>query len=101
MYKPNPLPTFKRDVKRLSRKHYPMHDLKRVVDLMLAGNNQTILREQYQDHLLSGNTEWRGHRELHVSASYNNDWLLIYRIDKHELVLELIRTGSHKELLGK
>ncbi|WP_127849560.1 type II toxin-antitoxin system YafQ family toxin [Lacticaseibacillus hulanensis] len=101
MYKPNPTPTFKRDVKRLAKKHYPIDSLKTVIDLLLSGSNQEILRTQYADHLLSGNSEWRGHHELHVDSSYNNDWLLIYRIEKSELILELIRSGSHKELLGK
>lgn len=96
MYKPNPLPTFKRDVKRLVKKHYPLDSLKTVVDLLLTGTNQEKLQTEYADHLLAGNSAWRGHRELHVNAKYNNDWLLIYRIDKSELVLELVRTGSHK-----
>lgn len=33
-------------------------------------------------------------RECHIYP----DWLLVYRIQKEELILDLIRTGSHSEL---
>lgn len=95
------MPTFKRDVKRLVKKHYPISELKTVVDLLLAGNQEEVLKVKYADHALASNSEWRGHRELHVSARANDDWLLIYRIDKTSLVLVLVRSGSHKALLGK
>lgn len=101
MYRLVPMPSFRRDVNRLTKKHYPMNTLKHVVELLASGMHQEELRTQYADHLLAGNSEWRGHRELHINASFNNDWLLIYRINQSELILELIRTGSHKELLGK
>lgn len=101
MYKLTPLPTFRLDVKRLIKKHYPIDDLKQVVDLLSEGNHQDELRTDYADHALAGNSAWRGHRELHINKNYNNEWLLIYRIDNSELVLELVRTGSHKSLLGE
>lgn len=101
MFKPNPLPTFKRDVKRLAKKHYPIEDLKHVVDLLLEGTHQDELRTKFDDHQLAANSNWKGHRELHINKNYNNNWLLIYRIDKNELILELVRSGSHKDLLGK
>lgn len=101
MFKLQPLPTFKRDLKRLAKKHYPIDNIKHVIDLLLSGTHQDELRLNYADHLLAGNSEWRGHRELHIPLQGNNDWLLIYRIDKPALILELVRTGSHKELLGK
>jgi mRNA interferase YafQ len=101
MYKPQPLPSFKRDVKRLAHKHYPIDDLKHVVALLLTGTHQDELRTKYADHALASNSIWKGHRELHINKNFNNDWLLIYRIDQSELILELIRTGSHRNLLGK
>ncbi|GAA2848566.1 type II toxin-antitoxin system YafQ family toxin [Pediococcus damnosus] len=101
MYKANPLPTFRRDVKHLVKKHYPIEDLKHVVDLLLEGTHQDELRLKFDDHQLVSNSAWKGHRELHINKSYNNNWLLIYRIDKEDLVLELVRSGSHKDLLGK
>ena len=35
-----------------------------------------------------------GYRECHIQP----DWLLIYKIDKSELVLTAFRTGSHSDL---
>jgi mRNA interferase YafQ len=46
---------------------------------------------------LSSSSEWRGYRELHITP----DWLLIYRIVKKDLILVLVRTGSHKKLISK
>jgi len=46
-----------------------------------------------RDHPLSGN--WAHHRECHVVP----DWLLIYQIHEGVLVLELLRTRSHADLL--
>lgn len=51
-----------------------------------------LLGTKYKDHPLVGN--WRGYREIHIEG----DWLLIYRIEKHELQLVLTRIGSHDDL---
>ncbi|WP_225048353.1 type II toxin-antitoxin system YafQ family toxin [Lacticaseibacillus kribbianus] len=100
MYKTIPLPSFRRDLKRLTRKHYQMAYLKDVVSILAEGDQQELLMQRYADHLLSSDSSWRGHRELHVARRYNDDWLLIYRLDREEGVLELVRTGSHRQLLG-
>jgi mRNA interferase YafQ len=39
---------------------------------------------------------WRGIRELHIES----DWLLAYQVLDDELVLLLIDTGSHAQMLG-
>ena len=54
--------------------------------------NERQLAEKYHDHLLSGN--YIGFRECHLAP----DWLLIYVIDKGQLVLTLSRTGTHSDL---
>lgn len=36
-----------------------------------------------------------GYRECHIQPN----WLLIYKIDKDELLLTAFRTGSHSDLL--
>jgi mRNA interferase YafQ len=59
----------------------------------LASGNQ--LDRKYHDHPLTG--EWRGFRDLHIKP----DLLLIYRIEKEELVLLLIDIGSHASLFGR
>ena len=52
------------------------------------------LPARMRDHPLKGNR--RGLRECHISP----DWLLVYKIENDVLVLTLLRTGSHAELLG-
>ena len=52
------------------------------------------LPSKYRDHKLQDSKEYKNVRECHIYP----DWLLIYRIDKNALILELIRTGFHSEL---
>lgn len=80
--------SFKRDYKRLIRKHKDTSKLEKVIRLILNGENQ-ILYHQYNDHFLKGN--YKGYRECHIEK----DWLLIY---KNALILVLTRTGSYDEL---
>lgn len=54
--------------------------------------NQRPLDEKYRDHELTGN--YRNFRECHIEP----DWLLIYRIEKGELTLALVRTGTYSDL---
>jgi mRNA interferase YafQ len=58
---------------------------------------QTLLEEKpldpkHRDHPLSG--DYTGFRECHVQP----DWLLIYTVDKGQLVLTASRTGTHSDL---
>ena len=100
MYSLVPTPTFERDLKRLAKKHWPFANLKRIVELLAEGTNSELLRTKYADHALSSSSAWRGFRELHIDGA-NGDWLLIYKIEQKDLILTLVRTGSHKSLLGK
>jgi mRNA interferase YafQ len=57
----------------------------------------TLLEEKpldpkYRDHPLTG--DYAGFRECHVQP----DWLLIYTVDKGQLVLTASRTGTHSDL---
>lgn len=38
--------------------------------------------------------DYNGMRECHIEP----DWLLIYQIVRNELILNLVRTGSHSDL---
>ena len=68
-----------------------MNLLGEVIDLLL---NEKVLDEKYRDHPISGN--YVGFRECHILP----DWLLIYAIDKNQLLLTASRTGSHSDLLN-
>jgi mRNA interferase YafQ len=60
-----------------------------VIQELSLGNN---LLPKYKDHKLTG--ELKGYRECHIQG----DLLLIYKIQKAELVLILIDIGTHSEL---
>lgn len=82
---------FKRDVRRCKRQHKNMQLFKDVDARLVAG---TSLPQKNKDHVLTGN--WCGHRECHLEP----DWLLIYKVNENEKVIEYVRTGSHSELFG-
>ncbi|MBD3949927.1 type II toxin-antitoxin system YafQ family toxin [Tuanshanicoccus lijuaniae] len=82
---------FRRDYKRLYRKHYDMDKLDTVIEL-IQQQEMEILAKKYQTHTLKG--EFQGIQECHIEK----DWLLMYEIIQNELVLLLMRTGSHDDL---
>ena len=82
---------FKRDAKALFKKNYDAQKLASAVEVLLA-QDRDGLRTRYRDHALQGS--WKGYREIHIEA----DWLLIYRVERSELLLVLTRTGSHDDL---
>ena len=81
--------SFKRDYRRIVRRGYDPGMLEAVIAVLAEGEPLPL---KYRDHPLSGN--FKGFRECHVAP----DWLLIYRIDAHELVLILTRRGTHSDL---
>ncbi len=78
---------FKRDVKRMQKRHKDLEKLKKVVELLLDGEP---LPTKMLDHPLVG--QYKGTRECHLEP----DWLLIY-FESDNLV-RLERTGSHSDL---
>ena len=60
-------------------------------DLLL----EQTLDAKHHDHALSGN--YIGFRECHILP----DWLLIYAVDKGQLVLTASRTGTHSDLFDE
>ena len=85
-------PSFKRDYKKLKKKHYDMNELKKAVETLVVQDSQRLMTK-YKDHALKG--QWKGYRELHIEGN----WLLIYKINNEAIILTLVRTGSHDELL--
>ena len=82
---------FRRDVKRCKRQQKPMDKFKDINSLLVSGQS---LPKKNKDHTLSGN--WSGFRECHIEP----DWLLIYRINKEENIIEYARMGSHADLFS-
>ncbi|WP_031472260.1 type II toxin-antitoxin system YafQ family toxin [Agathobaculum desmolans] len=81
--------SFKRDYKRIKKRHYPLNELETVIELL---RQDEPLPAQYRDHALTG--DYAGLRECHIRP----DWLLIYRLHDNQLILALTRTGTHADL---
>lgn len=80
---------FKRDYKRIVKRGYDTRLLEQVIELLAE---QKPLPEKFRDHDLTGN--YKGCRKCHIQP----DWLLVYEVNNDELILYLIRTGSHSDL---
>jgi len=89
MYAIRPTTKFNKDLKRAEKRGCKIGLLTEVIKKLASGEK---LDERYRDHPLKG--QFQGCRECHITP----DWLLIYEIEKNELILHLIRTGSHSEL---
>ena len=82
---------FKRDYKLALKRGLDPKKLEEVITLLCA---ETPLPERYRDHALVNARNYKGMRECHIQP----DWLLIYKVVRETLILELIRTGSHSDL---
>lgn len=83
---------FKKEYKLSLKRGSTRAEMEKVIRLLASGNP---LPAEYHDHALQG--KWKDHRDCHIRP----DWVLIYKINKSELVLELCRTGTHSDLFGK
>ena len=81
---------YQKSLKKISRGgNFPRKEIERVVDLLIMGK---MLPIKYKDHKLNG--ELRDFRECHIKG----DLLLIYKIEKENLILVLVDIGSHSQL---
>lgn len=89
IYSIKPTNQFKKDLKTAQKRGYNLDLLAEVVQTLAEGKK---LPEKNRDHNLTGN--FSGCRECHISP----DWLLIYEQYDKDLILYLIRTGTHSDL---
>ncbi len=82
---------FKQDYKLALKRGLDPKKLEEVITLLCA---ETPLPERYRDHALVNSRNYKDMRECHIQP----DWLLIYKVVRETLILELIRTGSHSDL---
>lgn len=81
---------YKKDLTLCQKRNYNLNLLYDIVNILRI---PTALPPQNKDHDLKGN--FGGKRECHITP----DWLLIYRIENDELMLD--RTGTHSDLFKK
>lgn len=87
-----PTKQFKKDLKRIAKdSKKDLNKLNKIVNILAE---QKQLPIEYRDHQLKGNL--KNYRECHIEP----DWLLMYQVKENILVLSLVRTGSHSELLN-
>ncbi|NLE41436.1 MAG: type II toxin-antitoxin system YafQ family toxin [Lentisphaerae bacterium] len=89
MYRPVYSTRFKKDVLLAMKRGKDMGKLATVVELLCTGDP---LPARYRDHPLSG--RYAGFRDCHIEP----DWVLLYRIEKNQLQLILVRMGTHSDL---
>ncbi len=82
---------FEKDYRQIKKRNLPTEELWDVVRILQA---QEKLPEKYRDHSLTDSKEYKNVRECHIRP----DWLLIYQVNDEELILLLIRTGTHSDL---
>ena len=84
-----PTSRFKKELRRAVKRGLDEELLNKIIKLLA---NEQSLPPENKDHELKG--KFKGYRECHIQ----NDWLLIYKVYKNELVLSLERTGTHSDI---
>lgn len=83
---------FRKDLKLAKKRGYNLSLLETVLNTLLE---EKTLDQRYHDHALTGN--YIGFRECHILP----DWLLIYAVNKSQLILTASRTGTYSDLFGR
>lgn len=82
---------FKKDFKMCVKRGLDINEFKIVLELL---QNGASLPEKYLDHPLQPSKDFKNCRELHIEP----DWLLVYKYSNDNIILYLVRTGSHSDL---
>ncbi|MBQ7516413.1 MAG: type II toxin-antitoxin system YafQ family toxin [Schwartzia sp.] len=88
-YAIRPTKRFQKDLKRAQKRGYEIERLTEIIKKLASGEP---LPDRNRDHSLTG--DYAGCRECHITP----DWLLIYETVDDELILYLMRTGTHSDL---
>lgn len=93
-YKVNYSNKFKKNLKKVLKQGKDLDKLLDVVDKLA---NKEELPPQYRNHKLIDDKYYKNCGECHIEP----DWLLVYQYNENELILVLVNTGSHSEVLNK
>lgn len=85
---------FKRPLKKAIKQGKNIDKLLDVVDAL---SQKQQLDPKYKDHALYNDKRFKDCRDCHIEP----DWVLIYKYLENEIVLLLVNTGSHSEVLNK
>ena len=84
---------FKQELKKVIKQG---KDIKILLEVITKLANHEELEPKFKNHNLINNKTYRDCSECHLKP----DWLLIYKYIDNNLVLVLISTGSHSEILN-
>ena len=83
---------FKKSLKKYHKQDLKLiNELKKILNLLIL---EKKLDDKYKNHKLKG--RFKNCFECHVKP----DVLLIYKIEKQELLILILRIGSHSKLFG-
>lgn len=82
---------YKKDIKRLQKSNRDLRPLEEAIDTLAKGERLPIT---CRDHPLKGSL--KGMRACHIDP----DWLLRYLKKEDVLILLLLRSGTHRDVLG-
>lgn len=85
---------FKKSLKKVTKQGKNIDKLLNVVDML---SKRTVLDSKYKDHALYNDKRFKNCRDCHIEP----DWVLIYKYLDNELILLLVNTGSHSDVLDK
>ena len=82
---------FKKDFKLAMKRGLKAELLEEVLNFLVQEKELPV---KYRDYQLTASKYFQGVHECHIQS----DWLLVYKVDKEELLINLLRTGSHSDL---
>lgn len=85
---------FKKSIKKITKQGKNIDKLLNIIE-MLSSRQQ--LDSKYKDHALHNDKRFKDCRDCHIEP----DWVLIYKYLEDEIILLLINTGSHSDILSK
>ena len=85
---------FKKSIKKLTKQGKNIDKLLNIVDKLSKG---IPLEIKYRDHALYNDNRFQNCRDCHIEP----DWVLKYKYLDENLILLLVNTGSHSEVLEK
>ncbi len=85
--------SFKKQLKKVLKQGKDIDKLLDIVDILAKKEK---LDKKYRDHSLHSDKYFKNCRECHIESN----WLLVYKYLENVLVLLLVGTGSHSDLLN-
>lgn len=85
---------FKKSFKKIIKQGKDINKLFNVIEILARKQKLDI---KYKDHQLYNDKRFKDCRDCHIEP----DWILIYKYVEDELILLLVNTGSHSDVLNK